>query len=502
MNFLHHKIKTILISGAVIIALGIGAVALKDRIESSAETSVSEDVLVVSEKSAETVTDGSRNVDSISEENKSEKTDIDTDINEKNATENTGLTLGSDDTLNKNEESGKTVDEAEKITEAGQKPELEGTGTTDDEQKPDGEGQGTADNNGNLTGEEQETAGDNSNPTGEDQETADNNGNLTAEGQKPENDNRNLTGEGKNTAGEGQNEDNEYLDDTLSENTDNGNSPDTLCSIPLGDDDERYLFITGDVKKKYYIDHMPAGYRYDAEAHEKMTTITVPVWKLNDDWTRRESEMKLTINSLLADEVQAIFEEIYALDIQFPVKYMVGYNYRKVGGVGLVDSTLMSAHAFGVAIDINPDDYDNDYYLGKGNDLRNRNNPYCIPDEVIDIFKSHGWYWGGDFNICADTMHFQYFGLDFLEYEVENPEEPFPILMYGGEEMNSVIISNMQQRLVKLGYLAKVTRKFDKATDEAVRAFQEAEGMDVDGIVDYETWERLINLTHMMEYVF
>lgn len=474
MNFLHHKIKTILISGAVIIALGIGAVALKDRIESSAETSVSEDVLVVSEKSAETVTDGSRNVDSISEENKSEKTDIDTDINEKNATENTGLTLGSDDTLNKNEESGKTVDEAEKITEAGQKPELEGTGTTDDEQKPDGEGQGTAGDNSNLTSEEQETAGDN--------------GNLTAEG--------------KNTAGEGQNEDNEYLDDTLSENTDNGNSPDTLCSIPLGDDDERYLFITGDVKKKYYIDHMPAGYRYDAEAHEKMTTITVPVWKLNDDWTRRESEMKLTINSLLADEVQAIFEEIYALDIQFPVKYMVGYNYRKVGGVGLVDSTLMSAHAFGVAIDINPDDYDNDYYLGKGNDLRNRNNPYCIPDEVIDIFKSHGWYWGGDFNICADTMHFQYFGLDFLEYEAENPEEPFPILMYGGEEMNNVIISNMQQRLVKLGYLAKVTRKFDKATDEAVRAFQEAEGMDVDGIVDYETWERLINLTHMMEYVF
>lgn len=488
MNFLHHKIKTILISGAVIIALGIGAVALKDRIESSAETSVSEDVLVVSEKSTETVTDGSRNVVRISEGNKSEKTDIDTDINEKNATENTGLTLSSDDTLNKNEERGKTVDEAEKITEAGQKPELEGTGTNDDEQKPDGEGQGTADDNSNLTGEGQETAGDNSNPTGEDQETAGDNGNLT--------------GEGKNTAGEGQNEDDEYLDDTLSENTDNGNSPDTLCSIPLGDDDERYLFITGDVKKKYYIDHMPAGYRYDAEAHEKMTTITVPVWKLNDDWTRRESEMKLTINSLLADEVQAIFEEIYALDIQFPVKYMVGYNYRKVGGVGLVDSTLMSAHAFGVAIDINPDDYDNDYYLGKGNDLRNRNNPYCIPDEVIDIFKSHGWYWGGDFNICADTMHFQYFGLDFLEYEAENPEEPFPILMYGGEEMNNVIISNMQQRLVKLGYLAKVTRKFDKATDEAVRAFQEAEGMDVDGIVDYETWERLINLTHMMEYVF
>ena len=284
-------------------------------------------------------------LDSISEGNKSEKTDIDTDINEKNATENTGLTLSSDDTLNKNEESGKTVDEAEKITEAGQKPELEGTGTNDDEQKPDGEGQGTADDNSNLTGEEQgtagdnrnltgegqETEGDNRNLTGEGQETADDNGNLTAEGQKAENDNRNLTGEGKNTAGEGQNEDNEYLDDTLSENTDNGNSPDTLCSIPLGDDDERYLFITGDVKKKYYIDHMPAGYRYDAEAHEKMTTITVPVWKLNDDWTRRESEMKLTINSLLADEVQAIFEEIYALDIQFPVKYMVGYNYRKVG---------------------------------------------------------------------------------------------------------------------------------------------------------------------------
>lgn len=282
------------------------------------------------------------------------------------------------------------------------------------------------------------------------------------------------------------------------ENEDDSNS----YEIPLGDDDERYMFITGDVKKKYYIDHMPAGYRYDSEAKERMTTITVPVWKMNDDRTRRSSEMQLTVNSLLAEDVKSIFDEIYALDIQFPIRYLSGYGYRKVGGVGLVDSTLMSAHAFGVAIDINPDDYDNDYYLGKGNDLRNKNNPYCIPDEVIDIFKAHGWYWGGDFNICADTMHFQYFGLDFLEYETDNPDEPFPILQYKSENMNKAIVVNMQQRLVRLGYLDKVPKSFNKATDEAIRAFQEAEGIEADGIVDYETWERLINLTHMMEYVF
>ena len=65
--------------------------------------------------------------------------------------------------------------------------------------------------------------------------------------------------------------------------------------------------------------------------------------------------------------------------------------YRKVGGVALSKSRIMSIHSFGAAIDINPGDYDNDYFLGKGNDLRDKSNPYCIPDEVIAIFEKYGF---------------------------------------------------------------------------------------------------------------
>ena len=77
-----------------------------------------------------------------------------------------------------------------------------------------------------------------------------------------------------------------------------------------------------------------------------------------------------------------------------------------------------------------------------------------------------------------------------------NKKSDFMSYPYGSKIDISSFASNVG------GGGVNTARKFDKATDEAVRAFQEAEGMDVDGIVDYETWERLINLTHMMEYVF
>lgn len=271
-------------------------------------------------------------------------------------------------------------------------------------------------------------------------------------------------------------------------------------AIPTESNDARYEYITGQGYKAYRTNNMPKGFTSDSKTSEQMVTFDVPVWKMSSDRkTRYPATWSITIHEKLQDSVRCIFSDIYQLDIQFPFNYLKGYMYRKVGGVGLMDSTLMSAHAFGVAIDINYWDDDNDYFLGKGNDLRNKSNPYCIPDEVIDIFAEYGWYWGGNFEICADTMHFQYFGLEFLQYETD---EPFPILYRGAENMNSSVIRNLAQRLVKLGYLEKETGSFSRKVDTAVKAFQEAEGLEADGIVDYEVWERIINLTHDMSYVF
>ncbi|MCR5324310.1 MAG: M15 family metallopeptidase [Lachnospiraceae bacterium] len=293
----------------------------------------------------------------------------------------------------------------------------------------------------------------------------------------------------------------EYIDSLLVTHPDHYNAEvvENARSIPLASDNDRYLYITGKDKKIYKVGGMPDGYGNDTEAKNRMVTLDVPVWKMKNNGEKYSSYWPITINAKLADSIRCIFSDIYLLDIKFPFNYLIGYSYRKVGGVGLVNSKLMSTHAFGVALDINLGDFDNDYFLGKGNDLRNKNNPYCIPDEVIKIFEDYGWFWGGNYEICADTMHFQYFELGFLKYD---SDEPFPILSRGAENMDPVVIRNLSQRLVKLGYLEKETQKFNKKVEKAVKKFQEEHELEPTGIVDYATWEPLINLTHYMTYVF
>ena len=270
--------------------------------------------------------------------------------------------------------------------------------------------------------------------------------------------------------------------------------------LPISSNDARYQYIMGTNYKAYTMDNRPAGYRTPEEAVKNVKVIIVPVWKMSSSGGRYSSSMTISVHKKLAKSVSAIFQEIYELDIKFPIKTLVGYSYRKVGGVGLVNSTLMSAHSFGSAIDINPGNYDNDYYLGKGNDLRNKNNPYCIPDEVIEIFESHGWFWGGDFEICSDTMHFQYLGLEFLTYQ---NKDNFRKLTYKATNiMSGSDVKNLQQRLNKLGYNVKVNGNYNKATAAAIKQFQKAKGLAVTGVMDYKTWDTIINLTHYMNYVF
>ncbi|MCR5520894.1 MAG: M15 family metallopeptidase [Lachnospiraceae bacterium] len=270
-------------------------------------------------------------------------------------------------------------------------------------------------------------------------------------------------------------------------------------SIPLESNDARYNYITGSPFKVYTMTDKPEWYPTEGTAFKRMSTFEVPYWVIDKNGTRKASSGKITVNALLADSVKCIFSDIFMLGEQFPINYLVGFMYRKVGGAGLVKSPILSAHSFGVAIDINNGDYDNDLYVGKGNDLRDKNNPFCISDDVIDVFKAYGWNWGGEFDICSDTMHFQYFGLEFLQYD---SDEPFPVLI-AGQKADAKVVENLRSRLKKLGYLKKASgRKYDDNLAETVKKFQEDNGLEPDGIVDYETWVPIINQTHDMPYVF
>lgn len=270
-------------------------------------------------------------------------------------------------------------------------------------------------------------------------------------------------------------------------------------SLPLESNDARYEYITGSTYKVYTMTDRPEWYPNEDTAFKRMSSFEVPYWVMDGNGNRKAASGSITINALLADSVKCIFSDIFLLGEQFPIKYLVGFMYRKVGGAGLVNSPILSAHSFGVAIDINNGDYDNDLYLGKGNDLRDKSNPFCISDDVTNVFRAYGWNWGGDFDICSDTMHFQYFGLEFLQYE---HEEPFPVLE-PGKKADAKVVENLRSRLKKLGYVKKGSgKKYDDTLVEAVKHFQEDNGLEPDGMVDYETWVPIINATHDMSYVF
>ncbi len=81
---------------------------------------------------------------------------------------------------------------------------------------------------------------------------------------------------------------------------------------------------------------------------------------------------------------------------KYVVKLAGTYNWRVISG-----TTRLSAHSFGIAIDINTK-YANYWKWSK--DYRYQNK---IPKEIIKIFEDNGFIWGGKW-FHYDTMHFEY----------------------------------------------------------------------------------------------
>jgi hypothetical protein len=135
---------------------------------------------------------------------------------------------------------------------------------------------------------------------------------------------------------------------------------------------------------------------------------------------------ELVVNAGVAETVVAVFAQLYAED--FPVEEMrlvntadhhapptgdgnntAGYNCRTARGQG-----RWSAHAFGIAVDINP--FQNPMvrrgtvtpelavaYVDRGNAR-----PGMLTEDspAVRVFREHGWVWGGDWVHSKDYMHF------------------------------------------------------------------------------------------------
>lgn len=122
-------------------------------------------------------------------------------------------------------------------------------------------------------------------------------------------------------------------------------------------------------------------------------------------------ERNITVHESLASEVQSIFTDIY--NIGFNVKQTGGYCYRTINNPHYPNSTKLSMHSFGCAIDINwsenpfsssqkkPFEYAPATWNGRTYDQNT-----CIwtnDHPVVKIFRNYEWGWGGRY---GDFMHF------------------------------------------------------------------------------------------------
>ncbi len=77
-----------------------------------------------------------------------------------------------------------------------------------------------------------------------------------------------------------------------------------------------------------------------------------------------------------------------------------GFNWRHIA-----QSESLSAHAFGIAIDLNPDH--GDYWQWSKNDKADMTRRKEFPAAIVEAFERHGFVWGGKW-YHFDLMHFEY----------------------------------------------------------------------------------------------
>lgn len=136
----------------------------------------------------------------------------------------------------------------------------------------------------------------------------------------------------------------------------------------------------------------------EEEMQQYVTRIEV---EIIDD-TGSEATMTLTVHKKLAEEIKAIFKEMKELKFKIKTWECGAYNWRPMAS----DSSKQSYHSYGSCVDINT--YNNAATYTSGTYLPGKDE-FAVTQEVVNIWKAHGFYWGGDWDgYHFDPMHFTY----------------------------------------------------------------------------------------------
>lgn len=171
-----------------------------------------------------------------------------------------------------------------------------------------------------------------------------------------------------------------------------------------------------------------------AQIHRNsMSMITVKCWYWanpsdDTDMSKVTVMKQFAVNSAVAELFTHAFEDIYN-DPSKPVINIAdaGMGTWVLRGKNHSDNNTVSSHALGCAIDINPST--GSFYVNGtwyGNAYKQKSMPYSVwyqlPEchkkyhvlyqdcSIVSIFKSYGFYWGGDWKSGTDPMHIAFIG--------------------------------------------------------------------------------------------
>lgn len=135
-----------------------------------------------------------------------------------------------------------------------------------------------------------------------------------------------------------------------------------------------------------------------AQMQQYLVTITVPIVSSKG----AESTMTLRVHKMLANEYIAIFKEMKAIGFPVRASDTAAYVWRTMATNG----SKISYHSYGSVVDLNWNSNPLVYH-GTGA-YRPGSDPYSVTQQVVNIWKKHGFYWGGDWKSYKDYMHFTY----------------------------------------------------------------------------------------------
>lgn len=196
---------------------------------------------------------------------------------------------------------------------------------------------------------------------------------------------------------------------------------------------------------------------------------------------------RVVVRTALVPLVTELMNRTEAMGYALDPAQTGGFNCRSIRG-----STKPSNHSRGRAIDLNW-----------------TRNPMSttftsdIPPAVVAMWEAHGFYWGGRYASRFDTMHFEYYSTpqsvpaNLAKLKASPPPAAPDPCLNSSQQIRlgdrGEAVSDAQCLLLRKGYseVGRADGVFGERTRSATVRFQQANGLQADGIIGPRTWAKL-----------